>query len=133
MSCLENADEDDALTASAEDWLKDLTKQVAPAPQASPERSQSSKDMKERDRSRSPRRPDELSIRKETIELLKETTELLKQTLHAKDAASLGQQHELTEKRARITDLESKLASRDMIIDLKDKLVERMLDMIRPR
>ena len=69
---------------------------------------------------------DHIAVMKETIQLKDQTIEALQGKLQARD-------RELIEKRDRITDLEAKLESNERLIDLKDKLVERMMDMLRGR
>ena len=86
--------------------------------------------MERRDRSRSPRR---CVIPDMTVAFMKETIQLKDQTIEALQGKLLARDRELIEKRDRITDLEAKLESKERLIDLKDKLVERMMDMIRSR
>ena len=95
---------------------------------------QSFKDRKEqterRDRSRSPRR---CVIPDMTVAVMKETIQLKDQTIEALQGKLLARDGELIEKNDRIADLEAKRESTERLIDLKDKLVERMMEMIRSR
>ena len=148
MGCLD-------LKASAKLWLEDLAKEVAPAPEAASSSAalteanveahdfriefaheilQSVKDRKEqteqRGRSRSPRR---CVIPEMTVAVMKKTMQLKDQMIEALQGKLLARDRELIEKNARVADLEAKLESNERLIDLKDKLVERMMDMIRSR